>query len=204
MEEGRKKSVIGRSSRKLAGVVGYLKDGGVEEAGPEAGGRANRLVLEGWKGEVVAGVGDVFAELIEVEAAMARVGELLRRSQPGREGRLVVRWWVVRGGEVVREPTLSRMARSSRGRESFERVDQRVKAKRTGEWAVNADQVEVALRAWWPMVKRRKGLLSRLKAARLLMTRTDRADAGDWRYALPGVEDGIELACRRLAERKGA
>lgn len=135
---------------------------------------------------------------------MARVAELLRRAQPGREGRLVVRWWLLRGGEVVREPTLSRVTRTSKGREGFERVDQRVKAKRTGEWAVNADQVEVALAAWWPMVKRRRVLLDRLKAAKALLARAERPGAGDWRYALVGVEDGIELAGRRIAERKGA
>lgn len=190
--------VVGRVGRKSVGLVGYLPEGGVDDAGPEAGGRVNRLVLDGWAERLRVGGGDLVAEVVELESGMARVAELLRRSQPGREGRLLVRWWLLRGDGDLREPVLVRAVRTKGGKERYVRVDQRARPKETEEWAVNADQVRVALRAWWLMEKRRRVLLGRLRRALVVLGRAERLGVGDWRYELVAVENGIELAQGRM------
>lgn len=197
----RKLSVAGPDGKARPGVVGYLGEGWVPDADPDAGLAVNRDAYTSLAEAASTGIRDGLAELLEIEARMARVAKLLRHAQPARDGRLLVRWWKTRGGSPWREPTLVRMVVVGRGKESYKPVDARARPRYDGEWGLNADLVEVALRVWWLLHARRERVLGRLRSARRAFG-AEGPSAQDWRNTELEVEHSIELALDRLAKSR--
>jgi hypothetical protein len=187
------------------GVVPHLrdrtKDGWVQEAEPAVGIAVNRDAYSALAEESAAGVRDALAELLELEARMARVAMLFRYAQPARSGRLTVRWWKLRGGSQWREPVLLRVETDAKGREFYKAVDRRAKPRNDSSWGLTAEQTDVALRAWWLLAARREEVLGRLRSARRAFG-PDSPSAGDWRNTELEVESAIEAALRIVAESR--
>ncbi|MCZ8158407.1 MAG: hypothetical protein O9256_00690 [Rhizobiaceae bacterium] len=201
----RKLSVVDPNGRMKPGVVPHLKgrtnDSWVPEAGPAVGIAVNRDAFTRLAEETASGLRDTLAELLEVEARMARVALLFRYAQPARAGRLTVRWWKLRGGSQWREPVLLRVETDVKGREFYKPVDRRAKIRANSSWASTAAQAEVALRVWWVLQARREEVLGRLRSARRAF-RTESPSAADWRNTELEVEDAIESALRIVAESR--
>ncbi|MCZ8158429.1 MAG: hypothetical protein O9256_00800 [Rhizobiaceae bacterium] len=201
----RKLTVADPNGRMKPGVVPHLKgrtnDRWVHEAEPAVGIAVNRDAFTRLAEETAGGVRDTLAELLEVEARMARVAMLLRYAQPARSGRLTVRWWKMRGRDQWREPVLLRVETDAKGREFYKPVDRRAKIRANSSWGATSEQAEVALRVWWVLQARREEVLGRLRSARRTFGPETPA-AGDWRNTELEVEDAIESALRIVAESR--
>lgn len=184
-------------------VAGYLRRGdglgGVTEAEMA---RLNGECYRGVVDEAVERVRRWEADVARVEWLMAMVGKGLRWLQPNRPGRLVVRWWKLRGGDRWRTPVLLRVVEGAGG-VVLEKVGRKVKARGDGYFGTARGEVSGLIRVWWRLVDVREWLLGRLGG--IAVGRVGRVmEVGEVMDELEAELGGlVELGRRRVAVVSG-
>lgn len=101
------------------------------------------------------------AEMARVEWLMAEVGRGMRSLQPNRPGRLIVRWWKLRGDDQWRTPLLLRVVADG-GVVTLKPMEPGVKPLGTGYFKTARTEVVGLVRVWWRLVEIRDWLVAGL------------------------------------------
>ncbi|WP_298128432.1 hypothetical protein [Ferrovum sp.] len=169
-------------------------------------GRSERLVERG--NEICLGVMRLVEVLDRLEMLLEDCGALLNVSQPPVTGKIGLRWWKLRGGEVEREPIVVVWKKGKGGRFYPDVVDIAVvlrRVKRGGGFALGSDVTRDVVRVMVLALKMRGRILGLMGemggVGRVVVAgygeKVDGwcADVGYWRTVMGGRLDGRFGSC---------
>ncbi len=108
--------------------------------------------------------------LIELERQIARTGVVLRVSQPPADGKVDIRWWLMKGDAVYRTPILVQWV-LTRVRRYKVKVPKRMNVRTDGNFAVNAASTRVLVAHARDLIRARAQTLRRMRTLGMLLGR---------------------------------